>query len=286
MNYRHVFHAGNFADVFKHWVLTLLLRALRAKDAAFFYMDTHAGAGRYDLSSEQARKTEEYQGGIEKLIGIVPPPDFQDYIVTVRALNPSDRDEEFGTTALSMYPGSPLIAARLTRAQDRLVLLENAPDTYAALRLEFAEDKRVAVHQQDAYLGLKAFLPPREGRGLVLIDPAYEHDDDSERVLAALQMAHARWSNGIYAAWYPIKDRATCLKWRRDVIALGLRKTLCAEIAVFPEDNAFRLNGCGMILVNPPWRLDEAIAKSLPLMLDRLKRETPGRCEVTWLVPE
>ena len=157
MNYRHIYYAGNFADVFKHWILTLTLQAMRAKDAALFYMDTHAGAGRHDLSSEKAQKTAEYRGGIERLVHVTEAPEFQDYVTTVRSLNPANRLEKIETGLLRAYPGSALVVARLTRAQDRLVLLDSEPQTCAALRSEFVGDRRVSVHQQDALLGIEGF---------------------------------------------------------------------------------------------------------------------------------
>jgi 23S rRNA (adenine2030-N6)-methyltransferase len=280
VNYRHLFHAGHFADVFKHVILVRLIKALQNKDKGFAYIETHAGPGRYDLQAPEAQKTGEYRDGIARLWDAVGAAEMgiAEYLAAVRAVN---RDQR-----LRYYPGSPRIARLFLRPQDRMRLCEQGPVECEQLQAEFAGDRQVNVHCGDGHALLKGWLPPPERRGLVLIDPPYERPDEFSRVCAGLRMATDRWPNGMYAVWYPIKDRATCLKWRRDVIALGLRKTLCAEIAVFPEDNAFRLNGCGMILVNPPWRLDEAIAKSLPLMLDRLKRETPGRCEVTWLVPE
>lgn len=286
MNYRHVFHAGNFGDVFKHWVLTLLLRVLHRKDTPFFYMETHAGAGRYDLTSDPARTTGEYRDGIERLWRVVASAEFEDYLAAVRAVNTALGNNHGAPPSLRTYPGSPLIAVGLARAQDRLVLFEREAHAHAVLKAEFARDRRVATPLADGYTGLKSILPPREGRGLVLIDPAYEQPDEFRRVLAGLQTGYDRWGNGIYAIWYPIKDRAANKNWRSAIAALGLRKTLIAELAAFPEDNAFRLNGCGMIIVNPPWQIDRALERGLAQLLSWLQRDTPGRCEVTWLVPE
>lgn len=286
MNYRHIFHAGNFGDVFKHWILTLLLRSLHRKETPFFYMETHAGAGRYDLMSQPARKTGEHRDGVERLWRVVVSAEFENYLAAVRAVN-TDLGSNYGALpSLRTYPGSPLIAVGLARAQDRLVLFECEAHAHAALQAEFARDRRVAVHHADGYTGLKSALPPHEGRGLVLIDPAYEHPDGFTRVLAGLQAGYDRWGNGIYAVWYPIKDRAANQNWRGDIAALGLRKTLIAELAVFPEDNAFRLNACGMIIVNPPWQIDRVLELGLAQLLSWLQRDVPGRCEVTWLVPE
>lgn len=287
MNYRHIFHAGNFGDVFKHWILTRLLQALIHKDKPFFYMETHAGAGRYDLTSGQAQTTGEFHDGIARLWrATAVSAEFESYLKAVHGVNTARGNRPGALPTVRSYLGSPLIAVRFARAPDRLVLFEREPHAHDALKAEFARDRRVAVHHADGYRGLKSFLPPREGRGLVLIDPACECPDEFRRVLAGLQIGHDRWGQGIYALWYPIKDRAANRNWRADITALGLRKTLIAELAVFSEDNAFRLNGCGMIIVNPPWQFDQVLEQGLAQLSSWLRRDAPGRCEVTWLVPE
>jgi 23S rRNA (adenine2030-N6)-methyltransferase len=278
MNYRHVFHAGNFADVFKHAVLSLLLTSLRRKDAPFCYLDTHAGAGRYDLDSAAARKTGEFRDGILRLWETNPLPELAEYLAAVRALNAGK--------ALRYYPGSPAVAGFFLRARDRMVLLERQPEECAQLKAQFAGDRRVTVLEQDGYAGLKALLPPKERRGLVLIDPPYEAEDEYARVVAGLRIAHARWSSGIYALWYPIKNRPPVERFQRALAATGIRKMLLAEFAPYPEDAGFRLNGCGMIVINPPWQLDEVLGSLLPGLLDLLRRHPSGRTGVSWLVPE
>ena len=277
MNYGHIFHAGNFADVFKHVVLVHVLKALRRKDTGFCYIETHAGRGRYDLRAPESEKTGEHRDGIGRL-WVKPQDQFDDYLAAVRAVNS-------GRT-LHEYPGSPRIARFWLRPQDRMRLCERKPEECARLQADFSGELKVHVHCGDGYAALKAWLPPQESRGCVFIDPAYENDDEFERVLTSLRDAHARWAIGVYAVWYPIKDRAANLDWRRAVTAIGLRKTLVAELALFPEDNAFRLNGCGMVLVNPPWQLDGLLERELPQLLEVLKHGTAGRCDVTWLVPE
>jgi 23S rRNA (adenine2030-N6)-methyltransferase len=279
MNYRHLFHAGNFADVFKHVILTLLLKALRSKDKPFFYLDTHAGAGRYDLGSEAARKTGEFVQGIARLVAREPLPEaLREYVTAVRALN---RDDE-----LRFYPGSPRVVRHFLRPQDRMVLCEQHPEECDHLKAEFAGDKQVAVHLQDGYLGLKAFLPPPERRGLVLIDPPYESADEFRRAADALIASWPRWRGGTYALWYPIKLPAPVAALHRAMRDSGINKILLAELAVYPENSPFRLNGCGMLVINPPWRLDEGLKILLPQLAGLLRQESDARIRLEWLVPE
>lgn len=280
MNYRHIFHAGNFADVFKHAILTLLLKSLHTKDKPFAYLETHAGGGRYDLDSEAARKTNEARAGIGRLWPSRENfPELTDYFSAVQALNRGGSPR--------FYPGSPQLARTLLRAQDRMALFELVPEECARLRDEFARDDRVQVFCQDGYGGLKAQLPPRERRGLVLIDPPYEGGDEFTQAFEGLRLAHERWATGIFALWYPVKERAPVARLHRLLTASGIRKVLCAELMLYPEDTSFRLNGSGMILVNPPWKLDETLRDLLPRLHVALRGEEPGgRAGVSWLVPE
>jgi 23S rRNA (adenine2030-N6)-methyltransferase len=279
MNYRHIYHAGNFADVLKHSVLALILKALRKKDAPYCYLDTHAGIGRYDLHHEAAQKTGEYRTGIARLWNnIAAPAAVADYLGAVKALNSG--------THLRYYPGSPRVARYLLRPQDRMVLLEKHPEEAAMLRQEFSGDRQVAVHEQDGYAGLKGFLPPAEKRGLVLIDPPYEEREEFDHVVVGLKTAYERWAGGVFAMWYPIKDRPTVERFHRRLLATGIRKILLTELAIYPLDNAFRLNGCGMIVVNAPWQLDLALETLVPELLSVLRLDHPGRVRVDWLCPE
>ncbi|MDX1252637.1 MAG: 23S rRNA (adenine(2030)-N(6))-methyltransferase RlmJ [Gammaproteobacteria bacterium] len=276
MNYRHSYHAGNFADVFKHVILTLLLQALRAKDKPFCYFDSHAGAGRYDLLGEAAQKTGEYREGIARFWeGPPAPPEMADYLAAVRAVN------EGG--GLRCYPGSPRIARHLLRAQDRMVLMELHPEEAHALRREFRGDPQVRVHHMDGFSALKAFLPPQERRGLVLIDPPFERADEFDHMAGALQAAHARWSTGIYAIWYPLKDPHEIRRFHRQLAASGLRKLLLAEISFDAVPG--QLYGCGMVILNPPWKLDEQLNRLLPALLARFQFAR-GVAKVEWLAPE
>jgi 23S rRNA (adenine2030-N6)-methyltransferase len=296
MNYRHIFHAGNFADVFKHAVLTLLLKALTAKDKPFCYLETHAGGGRYDLDAEAARKTGEARAGIGRLWPQRERfPELADYFSAIAALNPGG--------ALRFYPGSPAVARAVLRDTDRLLLYEVLPEECAPLRDASTRDTRVHVFCQDGYAGLKAQLPPRERRGLVLIDPPYEtatgtslsrgprlnpiaEADDFTRACEALRLAHARWATGIFVLWYPVKARAPVARLHRVLTASGIRKVLCAELMLHPEDTAFRLNGSGLVIVNPPWKLDRTLESLLPRILAALGGEAEGRAVVSWWVPE
>ena len=277
LSYRHAFHAGNFADVFKHVLLVQLIRALQRKDKPFCVLDTHAGAGRYDLDSPPAQKNREFAGGIVRLwnrSGL--SPELTDYLEQVRASNPSGR--------LRYYPGSPRIAHTLLRPGDRLMLTELHPTEHAALKIEFAGDRQVAVHHRDGYAALEALLPPPERRGLVLLDPAYELRDEFDCLLEAVQVIHRRWANGIIALWYPILDRAPSLRLQRSLQELEIPAILCVELGLYPYDVPLGLHGAGMIIVNPPWKLDETLGRLLPELLQRLRVGEHSQTRLEWLV--
>ncbi len=280
MNYRHAFHAGNFADVFKHAILIGLLESLKAKQTPFCYVDTHAGAGRYDLHGEQARKTQEHEAGVMRLLAATRlSPPLHIYLNLVRALNANTQGHD-----LAVYPGSPLIASLLLREQDRAVLCELQDDEAAKLKALFAGDARVSVHQRDGYAALSALLPPKERRGLVLIDPPFEAQDDEFRAIeTALAAAHARWPNGIYAIWYPIKLRQQTLPFQRWFARHKIPKVLCAELLLHPDNSALRLNGCGMIIVNPPWKFEQSLEDVLSSLRQYLAQGRFGQQRVEWL---
>ena len=279
LSYRHGFHAGNFADVFKHIVLSLLVRAQLRKDKPFFYLDTHAGAGRYELGSTMAQKNREFAGGIARLWGLAEAPEAaRAYLDAVRALNAAPE--------LRVYPGSPRIARHFLRAQDRMVLCELHGKEAEHLQAEFAGDRQVATRAGDGYQGLKAFLPPLEKRGLVLIDPPFELKDERARLLEAVAQAHKRFATGVYAIWYPIQDRAAVDWLRRQLVRTGIRNILAAELRIFDEDAPLRLNGSGMVVINPPWRLDEELETLGPWLWQALSPEGQGGFKLDWLVPE
>ncbi|HLM52684.1 MAG TPA: 23S rRNA (adenine(2030)-N(6))-methyltransferase RlmJ [Pseudoxanthomonas sp.] len=284
MNYRHAFHAGNHADVLKHIVLLALVDALKRKEAPFFVLDTHAGRGRYLLAAPESRRTAEADAGILKLMGEARMPEVVErYLRAVEANNP--------VGALVAYPGSPLLVAQAMRAQDRLAACELQPDEAAALKELFASDARVAVHARDGYGAMKAMLPPKSGsariaRGLVLVDPPYEAQDDEYPLIAAhLREALERWPQASYAVWYPIKQRRSLQPFLRKAAALPAKSALLAELQVRPDDSPLRLNGSGLLVLNPPWRFEKALAPALPL----LKRALGGPGATTrleWLKPE
>ena len=263
MNYRHAYHAGNFADVFKHVVLASLLKALRKKDKGFAYIETHAGAGRYDLRAPQPERTAEYRDGIGRL-WTSPPEEMADYLASVRHTN--------AAAELRFYPGSPRIARFFLRAQDRMRLCEAEPGECEQLYAEFSRDRQVEVRCDDGYRVLKAWLPPPERRGLVLIDPPYERVDEWQRVYEGILFAVGRWPSGIYAVWYPRKAGAPIERFKASVVSAGLRNLFVAEIDVWPNDVSFRLNGCGVLVINPPWHLDSELEKLRNPLIERLKQ--------------
>jgi 23S rRNA (adenine2030-N6)-methyltransferase len=277
MNYRHAFHAGNFADVFKHAILLALLDALMAKDKPLCCLDTHAGRGAYALDDAQAIKTGEWRDGIGRLFDAPEPPTpLRCYVEAVRACNPDG--------ALRTYPGSPLLAANALRASDRLILCELQTDEAAALRALFRDDRRVHVHARDGYAAMHALLPPAERRGLVLIDPPFEAQEGEFAVIeAALAKAHARWPNGVYAVWYPIKSHRSVVPFQRHLANGPFDKVLVAELLVWPDDSPLRLNGCGMLIANPPWQLDATLAALLSALRQVLAQAPGAAHRLRWL---
>ncbi len=276
MNYRHIYHAGNFADVVKHYVLTLLLQKLREKDTPFCVIDTHAGIGMYDLYSEQTQKTHEYEDGITRLLAMpVIHSAFTPLLDVIRQYNPEG--------GLRLYPGSPAITAAFLRDTDRLIASELHPDDYTLLRQYFARDKRVITAHQDAYTQLKAALPPQERRGLILIDPPFEVTDEYDRMLKGLENAHRRFAHGIYAIWYPIKSYAPINHFYAGIECLPFESALTAEFYLHDDLRADRLNGCGMMIINPPWQLDTKLTETMPLLLEYLGYHTTGKTSVNWL---
>ncbi len=261
MNYRHAFHAGNFGDCFKHALLVWLLRAMRRKPAPMLVLDTHAGIGRYDLSAGPATRTGEASGGIFRLLDDPPPP-LADYVGLVRELG--------------LYPGSPAIARALLRPGDRLACCELHPEDVATLRRVFAGDRRVAVHRRDAWEALGALLPPAERRGLVLIDPPYEAPDEFDKLVAGLRLGHARFASGVFAAWYPVKHRAPVRAFHAAMRESGIRDIVTAELWLREPLNAARLNGCGLLVINPPFRFEAEAPDILAALLARLGAREAG----------
>ena len=283
MNYRHAFHAGNFADVLKHVVLIMLVEHLKKKPAPFFFLDTHAGRGRYDLSQAESQKSGEYRDGIGRLLEVRPgdlPPELATYVGLVReAAGP-------GRSAITAYPGSPALVALLRRPGDRLVLVEMEPREADALRDLLGRRKQVSILEGDGYAALKAHLPPRENRGLVLIDPPYESDAEFDRVLEGLEVAHERWPTGTFCVWYPVTGRAGPTRFRREIERSGIRRVLGITLGVRPQDAQVGMGTSGLVIVNPPWQIDARLGDLLPELHRRLAPDGQGGTSVEWWVPE
>lgn len=274
MNYQHAFHAGNFADVIKHVILTALFGSLSKKDAPLCYIDTHAGAGFYDLNASSTKKTKEYLDGIEKVIKQDNPPALiKHYLDTVHQINNELTHSKF--SSLRFYPGSPLIARHLMRPHDRIVACELQQSAYQALKETFAGDKQIAVHHSDGYLGLKAFLPPKERRGIILIDPPYEDPDEFRHLAHTLPSALKRFETGVYAIWYPIKDTKQIDRFYRALTDSVTNPILSVELTIYP-DLPTHLNGSGMAIINPPWQLQETLQEVLPWLWKTLSINGQG----------
>jgi 23S rRNA (adenine2030-N6)-methyltransferase len=260
MNYRHAFHAGNFADVVKHAVLARLIERLKQKEGAFRVIDTHAGVGLYDLTADEASRTGEWREGIGRLWGKSLDPKLATllapYLASVTAAND-------GNATLARYPGSPWIARHLFRPQDRLTAVELHPEDAKALDALFAGDVQVRTIALDGWLALGAFVPPKERRGLVLVDPPFEERDDFETMLAAFAAAYRKWPTGIYALWYPVKDLAAVDRLRVGLSKTGIRRLLRAELTVRDRDAAGTFNGAGLVICNPPWQFEAVLAELL-----------------------
>ncbi len=281
MNYRHAFHAGSFADVFKHAVLARILVHLRAKPAAYRVIDTHAGAGLYDLAGPEAGRSGEWRDGIHRLVTtpIAEPARalLAPYLDAVAALN--------GGGALAVYPGSPALVRAFLRSQDRLIACELEPKAAAALARNLGGDRRCKAIAIDGWTALNAYVPPKERRGLVLADPPFEHAEDFVRLARGLEAAHRKWTGGTYLLWYPIKERkapdALALSLRR----AGIAKILRAEFTVAAPQADSRLRACGLIVVNPPFTLDRELAVLLP-ELRSILAGSDGGFRVDWLARE
>jgi 23S rRNA (adenine2030-N6)-methyltransferase len=275
MNYRHAYHAGNFADVLKHAALALVIEHLKLKSAPFRVIDTHAGIGLYDLSSETASKTGEWREGIGRVLDAELSPEaaaaLAPYLGVVRALNGEDGQESVPTR----YPGSPLIARRLMRENDRLIVNELHPEDHAALKRQFGRDAQTKVLHLDGWTALKSLLPPRERRGVVLVDPAYEEPGELERLVQGLKDAARRFAGGTILLWYPIKDVRAAVALRRQVASLGLAKALAVELMIRSPDDPARLNGAGLIIANPPFTLPRQLEALLPELV-RLMAQGEG----------
>jgi 23S rRNA (adenine2030-N6)-methyltransferase len=279
MNYRHVYHAGNFADVVKHIVLTLVLEHLKLKPAPFRVIDTHAGVGVYDLSGEQAQKTGEWRDGVGRLLAEEPPealrPLLAPYLDVVRRLN--------GGASLRHYPGSPRLARALLRRGDQLIANELHPEDAVLLQQHFAGDPQTKVLRLDAWIALKSLLPPKERRGLVLIDPPFEEPGEFARIAKGLRDAVRRFATGTYLVWFPIKDPGQVASFYRELSKLRFGRVLCLELMIRAPRNPDVLNGCGLVVLNPPFTLAEKAEQVLPYLAGRLAQGTGAAYRLDWI---
>ncbi|MDE2362176.1 MAG: 23S rRNA (adenine(2030)-N(6))-methyltransferase RlmJ [Hyphomicrobiales bacterium] len=271
MNYRHAFHAGNFADVFKHALLTRILVYLNRKETPYRVIDTHAGEGAYDLSRDEAARTGEWREGIGRLATIAPDGPVSDllqpFLDIVGACDAEGRP--------LLYPGSPLIAQKLARRSDRLVFCEKHPDAFGALKRRFARDRRVRALDLDGWTALGAFVPPPERRGLVLVDPPFEQKDEFATLAKSFAAAFAKWPTGVYALWHPVKDLTDARRLWDAVRESGAKSALRLELAVAPA-SAAGLARTGLIVVNPPFVLEGEARALLPALAHALER-APGQ---------
>lgn len=288
MNYRHAFHAGNFADVIKHAVLGALVGAMKRKEKPFLYLDTHAGRGRYDLAAaargDSLERAPEWPDGIGRLWerGDLPAPVAR-YVDAVRAFN---RRNGAGDGALRFYPGSPVFAADWLRDTDRIAATEALGDECTALRKEIGSRPRTVVKMQDGYEALRAFLPPAERRALVLVDPPFEAADEFARIDQGLRESLSRLSAAVVCVWYPLTVRSPAGGFLASVRDARLAPSLNITFPVHVGEPAGRLNGCGLLILNPPWQIEQEIGPTVAFLHPLLAREPGARAGIEWIVPE
>jgi 23S rRNA (adenine2030-N6)-methyltransferase len=288
MNYRHHFHAGNFADVFKHALLVQLVRGMQRKEKGFLFLDTHAGRGGYDLNEalrgDSLERKPEHPDGIGRLWKRAElPVALAEYVELVR-----DYDRQTGNSGdeARFYPGSPRLVQSIVRTQDRLALCEKHPDEFEMLREALTFAYRASVHQIDGYTALRAMLPPLEKRALVLIDPPFEEQDEFARIVDGLRDGLSRLPAGTFAVWYPLTERARVDAFLEELVMLDLPPTFTAEVTIAGESAPMKLKGCGLAVINPPWQIDQVIAPLLPLLAEVLAQAPSGSGRLRWLVPE
>jgi 23S rRNA (adenine2030-N6)-methyltransferase len=266
MNYRHGFHAGNFADILKHVVLMRILSHLGVKDTPYRVVDTHAGAGRYDLGSEEALRTHEWKDGVARLDQSPLAPAVEELLAPWREAVAAAR-ERHGSDA---YPGSPWLCRHAMRAQDRLIAAELHPQTYRKLAAALGRDSRCKALAIDGWNALRGNVPPKERRGLILIDPPFEEKDEFATLAAETIAAHRKWPTGIYALWYPVKDRRAAADLLGTIEDAGIGRLLRLEIDVDRPEAAGGLGATGLLVINPPWRLADEARILLPALSERL----------------
>lgn len=288
MNYRHAFHAGNFADVFKHAAMALILDYLKRKETPLAVIDTHAGLGRYDLTADEAERTGEWREGLGRVLAAsARPPGLALLLKAIAAVNGAKKPT--AQKPPRWYPGSPRIARTFLRARDRLFAAELHPEDSQVLMREFRGDDQAVVKRMDGYQAIKAWLPPESRRGLVLVDPPFERKDEFAALLKGLKDGHRRFATGVFVLWYPIKNRQPVDAFHKALVGSGIRRILAAELLLRPPTDPERLNGCGLIVVNPPWRFDLDLGKlveDLGVILEATSfaGAKPGRASAVWWI--
>lgn len=291
MNYRHHFHAGNFADVMKHALLTRLVLSLQKKEKGFLYLDTHAGRGGYDLgvasSGDSLARKSEWPDGIGRLAGRSDlPPAIADYMALAGKFDAAQRGGATVDSVPRFYPGSPWFVRELARPQDRLTLCEKQPEECAALRDLFQFSTRTVVQEIDGYAAVRATLPPLERRALILIDPPFEAQDEFTQIVAALAVGLRRFPTGVFAVWYPLTERARVETFFTKLRDVKPPATLVAELLVAGETSPIKMKGCGLLVINPPWQFDREAGPMMHFFGRALAQDSGGGGRVVWLVEE
>jgi len=279
LSYRHIYHAGNHADILKHLVVSQVCRHLTKKGAPFFYLDTHAGIGLYELASDQAQLNQEYDTGISRLMerSDLPEP-LEQFVDLVKNLNPEAK--------LNVYPGSPMVVNHYLRQKDKLHLCELHPNDYPLLASLFPKKRVANVVKEDGFQAVKSMLPPPQKRGFVLMDPPYEVKTDYQKVVKALEEGHKRFSQGTYAIWYPVLNRRQADQLLNAVEATKIRNTLLLELNIRGTETKRGMAGSGMIIVNPPWTLEKEAETFLPYLSDVLAEDQDAHFQLRWITPE
>lgn len=279
LSYRHIYHAGNHADILKHIVVSQICKHLIKKEAPFFYLDTHAGIGEYSLESTQAQKNKEFESGIARLIAHnkLPEP-IADFVDLVKSMNPSDN--------LLIYPGSPKVVAYYQRLKDKMHLCELHPNDFPILASLFPNKRKANVQKGDGFSAVKAMLPPPQKRGFVLMDPPYEIKQDYHTVVDALVAGHKRFPTGTYAIWYPVLSRQQADNLINSVESTKIRNILLVELLIRDANTEQGMNGSGMIVVNPPWTLKTEAEQYLPTLQTLLGESNGASFQVRCITPE
>lgn len=288
MNYRHLYHAGSFTDVLKHLVLLQLHQLLQQKDKPYDYIDTHSGSGLYDLHSANVQRTKEYQNGIARLLEKSIPSNMtllQQYITLIQQFNVHNPISQ-NTSPIIFYPGSPLLSYAILRPQDHMILNELQLEECTLLRKHCHHLRNVGIHHRNAYEFLPAILPPAAHRALILIDPPFEHKDEWQQILAVLETSLRKFPQGIYAIWYPYKQKAPEAFYQKAAL-LPAKAALTVEFSIAAHlFDSHALNACGMLLLNPPWQFAEIFTPTLAVLTEQLRQDQHAYGHIKWLKKE